>query len=99
MHEKTKLDSLKEKEKLITQLCFERNVKANLQEELEAREKDIRRLKNTIKEREDDLTLLQEKTKKQLSINQQQYQAQVLELEKVQAEQVLELKHQQQKEM
>lgn len=73
MHEKTKLESLKEKEKLITELCFERNVKINLEQELEDKEKEIRRLKNTIKDKEDDLVLLQEKTKKQLSLNEQQY--------------------------
>ena len=41
-------------------------MKVHLEETIETREKEIRRLKNTIKDKEDEMILLQEKTKKKL---------------------------------
>ena len=51
LHEKTKMEAMREKEKLVSQLCFEKNVKVHLEETLENREKDIRKLKNTINDK------------------------------------------------
>ena len=39
LHEKTKEQAAKQKEKLIAELCFEKNVKVHLEETVEAREK------------------------------------------------------------
>ena len=72
---------MKEKEKLISELCFEKNVKSHLEETVENREKQIRKLKNTIRDKEDEITLLQEKTKKKLSQNEADYNQKVDELE------------------
>jgi hypothetical protein len=57
---------VKEREKLISELCFEKNVRIHLEEQLEQKEKEIRKLKNNIKDKEDELILLEEKGKKQL---------------------------------
>lgn len=62
---------MKEKEKLVSDLCFERNVKVHLEEVLEQKEKEIRKLKNTIKDKEDELILLEEKHKKRLKQNEE----------------------------
>ena len=37
LHEKTKVEAMKDKEKLISELCFEKNVKVHLEETVENR--------------------------------------------------------------
>jgi hypothetical protein len=64
LHEKTKLEASKEKEKLICELCFEKNTRMQLEEELQNREKEIKRLKSSINDLKLDLQLLDEKSKK-----------------------------------
>jgi len=77
LHEKTKMEAMKEKEKLISELCFEKNVKMHLEETVENRDNEIRRLKNTIRDKEDEITLLQEKTQKRLGKNEAEYNQKV----------------------
>ena len=88
LHEKTKMEAIKEKQKLISELCFEKNVKVHLEETIETREKEIRKLKNTIKDKEDEITLLQEKTKKKLQQNEAGYKQKVEEMTFTQGEEI-----------
>ena len=88
LHQKTKIEAMKEKEKLISELCFEKNVKVHLEETVELREKQIRKLKNTIRDKQDEITLLQEKTKKKLEQNESGYNQKIEELQFTQGQQI-----------
>lgn len=48
LHEKTKLENSQAKEKLYSELYYERNVKKHLEETLAAREKETKELKSKI---------------------------------------------------
>ena len=69
-------------------MCFEKNVKVHLEETVETREKEIRKLKNTIKDKEDEIILLQEKTKKKLEQNEAGYRQKVEEMAFTQGEEI-----------
>lgn len=73
LHEKTKLEASKEKEKLICELCFERNTRVQLEEELQNKEKEIKRLKSCINDLKVDLQLLDEKSKKKVEEMKEEY--------------------------
>ena len=63
-------------------------MKVHLEETIETREKEIRKLKNTIKDKEDEITLLQEKTKKKLEQNEAGYKQKVEEMTFTQGEEI-----------
>lgn len=95
LHQKTKFDAAKEKEKLISELCFLNNTKSQLEADIEERDKTIKGLKIQVKDLDIELVLKEEKHARKMLDIEYQYEEKYERYEQMQKEKINDMKDKQ----